>query len=367
MADKTTSRETLAKVASLVKPALASQSYIPALTHIRFDGEYATTYNDVASISVAASVDINRCVPGDLLIKAIGSFGGESVLMQMKDSALHISSGRSKIKLPTLPYSDFPLKVPPADEADGEIPLGADILKGIERCLISVGNDTAHPQQMGVTLDKEGGFAVLYSTDNYSLSRYQTKTKIKLPGDAPIILPTFFCEQMVSLSRTYPDHQISLLIHAGALVAEFGGGDDKVDAILFTKTLVDLVPRDFGKAIIKAIGKPDTVKNLLEPIPDAFDAAFARALLVLSSEHDKSTEVTFDGETMRVHSASSMGDSDDEMPFDQEPSKVAGFVIDPALVIRASKSCSMIACYPNALVLADKDVSFIHLISHLAS
>ena len=160
---------------------LATQAYIPALTHIQFDGEYATTYNDISAISVRAKVDVEACLPGDLLIRALNSFGAENIAFQQgpKDDSLVISSGRSKLKLPVLPLSAFPYEAPDTKKAS-EIVLDHSILKGIERCLLSVGNDPTHPAQMGVTLDADDkGNAVLFSTDNFTISRYQTKSKIE--------------------------------------------------------------------------------------------------------------------------------------------------------------------------------------------
>jgi hypothetical protein len=39
------------RLAKLVQPALSTQDYIPALKHIKFEGGYATAYNDVSAIT----------------------------------------------------------------------------------------------------------------------------------------------------------------------------------------------------------------------------------------------------------------------------------------------------------------------------
>ena len=353
----TTNREALVKIANLVRPALSTQAYIPALKHIKFDGKYATTYNDVAGIAVRCEIEVNRCLPGETLIKALASFGAESIMIQQSsDAAVVLSSGRSKLKLPTMAPADFPFALP-TEEAP-EIDIDAAMLKGIERCLLSVGNDPTHPAQMGVTLDVDGnGHAVLYSTDNYTVSRYQTKSKIDLPADTPVIMPTFFCEQLVSLSRAFPDKEIVMVMMAGALLVEIGNS-----ARVFTKTISDLLPLDFPRIIEKHF-KLAGLKDQLSMIPDSFDASLGRALLVLSGEVDKSTKITLSNESLRMSSTSSMGDSDDSMTFDGD-GKAEPFFIDPSLILRASKVCGLIGFLPKVVVMADPDAVFVHLVAH---
>jgi DNA polymerase III sliding clamp (beta) subunit (PCNA family) len=363
MSEKTsTNRDALSKIAALVRPALATQAYIPALTHIRFDNGMATAYNDISAISVKAHIDVEVCLPGELLIKTLGSFSADSISIQesAKDKAVVLSSGRSKLKLPTLPVDAFPFTLPDLKKAD-EIPLDASILKGIDRCLLSVGNDPTHPAQMGVTLDADSkGNAVLFSTDNFTISRYQTKTEVSLPGDSPVILPTFFCQQLVAMSKAFPEEEVILFLVPGALVVEFGRS-----AKLFNKTLVDLEPLDFPRIFDKhcqVVG----LKDRLAVIPDSWDASFSRALLVLSGEADKVAKVVVTDGTVKLNASSSMGESDESMSYDgefldapQEP-----FYLDPGLVARASKACGMLAFNTKALALADTEGQFVHLIAY---
>jgi DNA polymerase III sliding clamp (beta) subunit (PCNA family) len=363
MTEKTsTNREALVKIAALVRPALATQAYIPALTHIKFDGNFASAYNDISAIMVRASVDVSCCLPGELLIRSLNSFSAESIAFQesTKDKAVVLSSGRSKLKLPVLGNEAFPFELPDTKKAH-EIVLDASIMKGIDRCLLSVGNDPTHPAQMGVTLDADDkGNAILYSTDNFTISRYATKTKIDLPGDSPVILPTFFCSQLVALSKAFPEDEVVLLLLPGALLVEFGK-----NARLFNKTLVDLEPLDFPRIFDKHC-KLTGLKERLFKIPDTWDAAFGRAMLVLSGEVDKATKVTVSEDNIKIHSTSPMGDSDDSMSHEGEnlDAPAEPFYIDPALVIRASKACGLMAFNEKALSLADAEAQFTHLIAY---
>ncbi len=361
MSDKaTTNREALIKVTSLVKPALSTQSYIPALKHIRFADGWATTYNDVAGIAVRCDIEVERCLPGETLIRALASFGAENLMVQEgKDSSVVLVSGRSKLKLPTMELKDFPFELP--DEDAAEIVIDANIMKGIERCLLSVGNDPTHPATMGVTLDiDDNGHAVLYSTDNTTVSRYQTKTKIKLPADAPVIMPTFFCEQLVALTRAFADKEVEMQLLDGALLVFWG-----TSAKLFTKTVNDLVPLDFPRLMSKYC-KMESLKKQLSIIPDSFDAALGRALLVLSGEVDKSTKITVTDGFLKLSSTSSMGDSDDSMKFETNADDSIGdsFFVDPSLILRASKVCGLVGFMPKVVIMSDPDVTFVHLVAH---
>lgn len=361
--DNSINRSDLLKALSLIRPALATGNYIPALQHVRFDGRYATSYNDISAITVRLETEIERCVPGETLIRALGSFNAESVAFaEGKDGALSISSGRSKVKLPTLDLEAFPLEWPDGDGK--EIELDASMLKGIKRCLMSVGSDPTHPECMGVTLDTVDGKATLFSTDNFTISRYSTKSKLKLPGDAPVILPTFMCEQLASLAEAFPDEEAVLVIRPDALMVEFG---DK--AKLFSKTLVEREPLDFPamlKKNLKVDGPDLKEKLMLSPIPDAFDSALQRSLLVLSAETDKIMTIVFGDEKMSLSSSSSMGDADDKMPLSGDASNLAPeeVHIDPALVARGAKHCGLLGFMAKSLVLADSEAQFVHLVAY---
>lgn len=355
----TNNREALLKATTMVRPALATRDYIPALMHIRFDGRMATTYNDVAGLGVRCGLELDCCLPGELFIKALSSFKGESIaLAEGKSGAIVVSSGRSKVTLPTLQKSKFPLEMPTGKHH--ELPLDAGLLKGLAAMLPFVGIDPTHPATMGVTVDVDAdGCAVLFTTDNYTISRYGTDSKIELPGDAPIILPTFLCEQVLRMASAFPDAEGALLIYSGVIVAEFG--NDLAWAL--QKTLVDLEPLDFPR-ILKKHCDLDALRKAAQEIPAGFDDGLERALLVLSQEVDKVTAITWTNGLFRIASSSQFGDSEDRYKWDGadfEP-----FSVDPALVARGSKVAAKMAFFEKVLVMADDKLDFVHVISHVS-
>ena len=58
---------------NLARAALASQPYIPAFTHFRFDEDGVTAYNDIVGILVNFDTGLDCCLPGDLLLKSLSS------------------------------------------------------------------------------------------------------------------------------------------------------------------------------------------------------------------------------------------------------------------------------------------------------
>jgi hypothetical protein len=358
-------RSALLKACSAVRPALAAADYIPALTHILFRDGFATAYNDINAIVVSApGLEMNRCIPGDLLIRTLSSFGGEAIAMTFdpKTNILLLASGRSKIKLPTLSDKDFPFEVP--DGTAPEITLTLPILKGIEKCLTAAGTDSTHPAQMGVTLETdEDGCAVLYSTDSTTISRYQTADKITLPGDVPVILPTFLCDRLSAVQKDFPQTAPVLVLLPGALLVDFVEIKTKnVLASIFSKTLIDLEPVDFGK-VIKRYCNPKTAAKDMRKIPDALDAAFGRAMLVLGNEPVKTTRVKMNDKSMSLFSTSAMGDCDDDVVFDAPDA--AEFLVDPELVVRGLKQCTKVTLAKNVLLLGDETGNYLHMVSHV--
>lgn len=348
-------RESLLRTLSFARPAIAPQAYIAALTHFAFDGHMVTAYNDVSAISIRTEFDHECCLPADFLIKTLNSMTtGNVAVEEGEGDSLVLTSGRSKVKIPFLSLDAFPPVVSP-NEARASFKVGAQLLKGLAKCLVGVGTDPTHPAQMGITLEPDDEGCCLYSTDNFSLSRYETTTKIKLPASAPIILPTFFCTQLVALAKAFPDEQITVEVHAGAFKALIGE-----QAVLFTKQLVDSEPMNFGSIVAKYL-EGEELSEVLVPIPDGFEAAFNRALLVLEDQLDKSTKISCKSGRVKLFSSSGRGEATDSLNSPKHPD-VDGFHADPALVNRASKLCTKMALLPKVMVMADGEFS--HLIAH---
>lgn len=366
--DNTAKRAALLRAAKLVKPALAERAFLPVLQHISFNGEWATAFNDKMAIAVRCDSPVQRLIPGQLLVDALQSFGGNEVLFQQDtDDAFVLRSGRSRVKLPTLPLKDFPFDWPAAAASDW-IDMNDEMVTAIKRCLISVNKDASQPAQVGVTMDMdEERHAVFFSTDNGSISRCECKSRIELPGDAPIIMPLPFCEQFIALMEAYGEkYPPCMAVGDGWLEVQFAAdaGAHGAEARLFTTMPVDLDPMDFPKIMRKHCGDVSTLHKRLTLIPDAFDPALARALLVLGNEVRKKVTCAVEDRVMQMHASSDMGDSDDELKLDIND--VGPVPMDGGLVMRALKHAKRIGINDTVTILVGGErMEFVHIVAHV--
>lgn len=348
--NQSVAKQELTSIVDLVKPAVAGQSYIDALTRIAFTGEYAVAYNDILAIARPCTLPLG-CVPGELLSKTLATIISDEVLLQAeREGELLLSAGRTKMKIPTLPVTTFPFEF----QTDGyDVALTNSVLAGIELCLVGVGSDPTHPAQMGVTL--EGGErARLFSTDNYTISRFTTESNIKLQADVPLLLPTEFCRQLLVLANAFSGDKVTLEVFPTAITAHIGE-----QARLFSKLLVDVTPLDFDAILAKHRINDE---KPYQAIPNVLDGAFERAALVLSKELDKTTTMSVTGNRLSLFSKSALGEAADTCSFKYPDT--SEFHIDPTRVARALKLTSKMALLENILVLSSDDEDFTHLIAH---
>ena len=346
-------RVELLKKLVMAKPAVSTQSYIPILSHFMFDGDSITAYNDINAITVLCDTGIQGCLPAELLIKTLNSMTSDTVSLVQNDNHVLVSAGRSKIKLPMLPVEDFPYYQKKSDKVVSSFKMNNTMLKGMQKCLIGVGTDTSHPAQMGVTLDPmySKTQAAFYSTDNVTLSRFTFYTDMDLSIGMNVIMPTFFCNQLLSLANGSEDIEVE--IYAGSLLAIFADG-----TLLFTKIIPDLEAMDFPTVISRYL---DADGGKTFDIPDVFDKAIERALLVQASESFKITNATVANRKLLLESVSKFGEARDEMSYNGEDVK---FKIEPSRVKRISQITSKMALLPNVMLLTDEHQDFIHLIAH---
>lgn len=357
-------REAFLRIINLVSPALSTQDFIPILKNVCFRKGQAIAFNDRAAIGVKLPpglADLSMTLPGAMLKSVVASFNAENLSVQLGEgSEALITSGRSKIKLATMPVADFPFKMPPNGT---RLEFTEAMLQAVQLCLPAAGNDPTRPATMGVTLDSEDGYAVFYATDNATISRCKTRSKIKLPGDSPVILPTFFCEQLIPLSRAYPEGEWEIDLAPGVILGTLFEGEAP-SAFILHREQVDPDPVDFPN-IVNRHCKLATVVDLLEEIPPALDAAFNRAVLVQAQEPDKATKLTITPTAIKLLSSGPLGEAQDSIAFDGAgDSPPEPFFVDPGLFSRGLKGVSHIAFFPKVVALGNKEASFLHLISH---
>ena len=352
-----TSRADLLYALNTIKPAIGKGIFVPVLSHFCFSAEYVTAYDDSIAIAMPYKAGFEAAVPGDLLLRLLGSLTSSDLGLSLKDGTLHVASGRSRFKVPTLPPEAFILKLN-GHGACESFEVDSDFLQAVEGCLISTGVDPTHPAQMGLTLVREANgkevYYTLYSTDNVTMSRYELKGDLDIEGAVPeggIIMPTEFCRLLLALSRFFNEQPV-VAVYEAVVMAHFKNG-----ATLFGKLIQSEKPLDFPGVFSKMAG--DTPESHV--LPPAWDSTFTRACAVVNPQHPV-TSISVEEGVLFAESKSALGEVKDELEFEDAELTAKPFLVDPAHVLRASKVCSAVTFMPRCVLMRSE--SFSHVISH---
>ena len=346
---------------SLVRPALVSRPYVPSLAYVLSAKGWLTTYNESIAIAVAVTdgiPDFNCCVEGERLHAALNQFTAADLDIKLADGALTLKSGKSTIKLGVLPAEDFLFDQPDWDGV--EFKLTTEFLAGIVACLVAVGKNEALPAAMGVTMSPDGVDDItLYSTDNNTITQYQTDIRAQyMPGSA-IVLPIDFCDQMVALQRATKCKDIALLITKTHVMADFG------NLILTGRLQSEYDVIDYATKI-NGLCPLETIAAGALRIPDGFDGALARAMLALGNAPEATVALECADGVLKLDASTSTSSSHDELPFDEWVGDRLKFKVDPSLVARGVKMCDSLLPLPGVLVLLGGRGRLTHLVAHVA-
>lgn len=345
----------------MVRPALGKGVFVPILSHFCFNGESVCAYDDSIGISVPMHTTFSCAVPGELMLKLLGTMVADDMDIGLVDNALQVTCGRSAVKLPMLPSSAFLFNVDALKGKNvlGEVPVDSALVEGMMACLLAVGNDPTHPAQMGVTMRNDGQGLCLYSTDNVTMSEFivDSDTEETFLPQGGVIMPTEFCRQLIALQGNIGSDGV-MTVNEDSVVVRFAGA---ADVVLFGKLIAVEKALDFPGVFDRMI--PVSKSKALQ-VPASWDAAFTRAAAVVNPAHPISA-VSFEEGVITVESKSPIGEVVDSLEVDATAMpKCKPFGIDPQHVIRASKICSLMNFQPKALVLQDASKRFTHLISH---
>lgn len=343
----------------VVMPALGVPKFVPILSHVCYSNGRVRAYNDVICIETDSCVGLNRLVAGDMLFKLVTSLPVEAV--DLVDDAEHkqvlIKAGRSKLNVPALPASEYLFEIPASlERLLWTVNVTDEWTRGLSLCLMSVGTDPTHPFQLGVTVDMRGDHIDLYSTDNSSLSRYRYVPDRVVKGPTgDVILPTQFCQQVISLVRRYKGEQAVLEFHDGYALFVIG------PVALYGRYIASTVPMSFASTWDRVVSH----NAAYLPMPGEWKGVFERAVLLTRSTLDvlRSTRVTVAGTDVEIATSSDSGNQLEvlEMEVDHDIT----FDVNPDLVVRASAVCDHVMFGNKAFAMSSADGKFEHLISHL--
>lgn len=356
-------RDKFLKFLTTVGPAVSKQNYIPALSHVLFKDGFAAAYDDVLAITVATGLDLDVLLPGDTLIRTLSSFNADTVSIDLNENnEVKVSSGRSHVKMVSMQSKSFPL-VMPSGKKGQVVDIDDDFITGVRALLPAVGNNPSAPASLGITIELDGAAVMLYATDGNTITRYHWANaeglKVELEQENPVLLPTKFCEQLVSLYKANPKCDAALSFHSGSVTCEFFD-DDGLAAKLFTKTMSDLALFNYAELLAKYV-KQSEVEKITFPIPDGLDSAIDRACLVLTSNVDKVAKLTPTDDGFKLYTVGELGEASDSVEVKGKIVIDDPIHIDPVLIGRACKMSTAMALYSRVVVFTNKRL--LHVVS----
>lgn len=345
-------RKALVSALKKIKPAIASQDHIPVMRHFCFTGRDVYAYDEVSAIVVRFPTEFKAAVP-DSLLPILESYATDEVDLTLADNNLIVKGGaRAKVMLPVLPSSDFVYKR--HDAFDSILQVNPDFLKGVTQCLKIVSNGVMQRASlMGVTLSPDFT-GCLYSTDNKTISRYRLKQHVPLLSE-PIVLPYFFCQQLVSWM---PEGNVELAITDRQVLAI---ADNKP---FLVSQRIEGEQLEFAKTIKSFY--TSSLKDQFIPVPEGFVPAINRSLIVNSSESAKEVVIDIECDTITVSARSSRGDVKETIEVESKiKSDRKRYVFRGDVLSRALGMCDEINFLPGALGLRN-GVRYLHLVGTVA-
>ena len=360
-------RPQLLAAVGIVRAALVSRPYVQSLAHIKSAAGWLTTYNE--SIAIATKLDteigaLDCCIEGERFHAALAQFTAMDVDVKMSDGALTLKSGKSTIKLGTLPADDFLFEEPEFDGMAERININQIFIDGVAACLVGVGKDEALPAAMGVTMSTDAGveFVTLYSTDNKTITRFETDLPWESMKRSAVIFPTQFCDQLVTLHKTLRCTKVVMHLTDSHAVVCF---DDHTVLTARLQSEYDVIDYEVK---VSGLCPLETIAAGAMRLPDGIDGALARSALVLGNESNPSVRFECSAGSLMLDASTATSSAHDDLVLDDYfGDEALRFHVDPTLVARGIKSCDSLLPLPGVLVLCGAKGRLIHLIAHVAS
>ena len=347
------------------RPFLTTSDFIPVLMHFCFDSSSLVAYNDIAGIKLVLDSDIEGAVNGSLMLKMLATVQEDTVRVGMQGSKdVLISSTGSNIKLPLLAPEEFIFEMPDTEGCE-LVRLPLSFLEGLEKTLVSIGDDPMHPERSGVTW-KIDDKITLYSTDSRSISIYKwSDDTMESVEPLEVITPKFFCEQLITLCKNYSDELKTIDLYFNKKENYVIVDLNKICRI-FTR-LIEVKSGGTDYETVLAAMLPNDAESTYSEIPDRLTPALERASLLGSTGKltEKTSRIVITEKLFNIRTESEFGLTSDDVEFPIAFGEFE-FYLDPDLLLRSFKYCTKINVTSNVLSLKD-DANFQHLVSHTSS
>lgn len=349
MTGMTMEREALLKTLKIAEPALATKDLVEELTHFWFDSEKLLAYNDVIGIELPFASNFKGGVRGNLLIGFLDKSNGKDVDLEVSEDGkeLQIKCGAGRMKLAMLGIERRIFSMPKV--ASKAIKLEPVLLSGIAKVMVSVGQDTSIPDQLGITFIPDGKNFDLYTTD--------AKTICWLSMNPPegwdrrAVVPSTFCDQLLRLAK---NESMYLYLTQETIVSELGNG-----IWLFSRLIEPARPLDFDAVLNSLLSKGYSKKFV--KVPERMKQAIERAGVITDNQPGTSIEFGFNDAKLYLHAKTIYGEINDSLLLDPPHDKIDG-LLDADLVKRGLELCNQMQLNSQALIMAG-DGGFVYVIA----
>ncbi len=353
-------RKELLDKLNIAKTCLATQDVIPVLTHFYFDKNQIMSFNIGQAVIIQEETGLDCCVPGDELTKLLASYSTDDVSINQKDGTIAVKSGRSNVKLKTLPSNNFPFKLDSKESAK-QHELTGEFFEGLRQVSISMGNNASKRNQYGITVISNAQKTTLYSSDIARISSFILSKPLE-SEPFTILLPRPFCENLISISKDFDGGK--LYVGKDYILIDLYKEGKSSGIKLYSKFSddVNLLPFE------KIMGSLDLAKVKFQAVPENFRDCIDRNLILVSSDKNPEIELSTNGKNMTVTSSNDQGDVSDEVEF-QEPLDTVTCKMKPLFARQAISASNSIAFteFEGGIILIGVSGNFLHLVSSIGS
>ena len=268
---------------NIAKGCIDNASIIKFYSYICIDNNRVITYNGEQAIilKVSGVENISCAIPGDVLTKILNSLPAQGTALEYKaeSNSLTITNNKTKIKLVTLPKTDF-IFDETYTKGGASTKLEEPIFKAIDSVKDTIDTNKAIVQRHGIFIFPQGNGSVFYSTDGNQLAQFNL-SKVKLV-DTKTLLPAEFCQLLWSNKEHLLDG--TLTINDNYAVAKSKG------ITLISHVLTNITFPDF-EGVIGTYNQKSNHSLKVEVTPDIIEAV-ERCLLIQASSETKPIDVT---------------------------------------------------------------------------
>ncbi len=344
-----TDRLELLSILKLCEPGLAPKPLIEELVHVWYTGEKVFTFNDTIGIVAPLKTEFKGSMKGSLILGLLEKSRARDIeiLPSENENEVLVKAANARLNLAYFPIDQSIWQPPKFPEKD-YVTITKELLKAIDDVLISIGQDTSIPDQLGVTLQPVDGHLRIYTTDSKTISRAVIPFK-QFSFSQRIILPAVFCEQLLKICKQGG----KLAISNDSVMAESINGVQ-----LFSRLIESVRPLEFDSTIEAALAQVKEADFI--SVPNRFKLAIERVSIVLESHIGEPAQFTIQDGTLRLFAQTNLGQIKDSMRLEGEHESI-DLHVDPTLVKRALAGRSHFYLLPSCIVLSSDN--FIHLIS----